>query len=204
MWPLEGIETLSGPNLFSKTLTSVFQSSYITRNAPWHHALMLGALDQLSCMIWSRKQVSCFGWSPGLLTTSPATLPLWWSSLFVKFKCLIPEIKNNNKNSSIVWRLSSLRKRAMRRQFSSCICGISICLVRRIGLFNSRGWAPHIVNRWRDAVSNRPTSPHTTEIIHAVDHFLSDNPNRRGYHGIGWCFERLTLPCFFLMLALRS
>ena len=40
--------------------------------------------------------------------------------------------------------------------------------VRRIGLLTSRGWAQHIVDRWRDAVSNRP----------------SDNPHRGGYHGM--------------------
>ncbi len=32
-------------------------------------------------------------------------------------------------------------------------------LVRRIGLLTSRGWAQHIVDRWRDAVSNRPQHP---------------------------------------------
>ena len=57
-------------------------------------------------------------------------------------------------------------------------------LVRRIGLLTSRGWAQHIVDRWRDAVSNRPTAPHTTEIDLAIDEFLSDNPHRGGYHGM--------------------
>ncbi len=33
-------------------------------------------------------------------------------------------------------------------------------LVRRIGLLTSRGWAEHIVDRWRDAVSNRPSAPY--------------------------------------------
>ncbi len=37
-------------------------------------------------------------------------------------------------------------------------------LVRRIGILTSRGWAQHTVDRWRDAVSNRPTASHTTEI----------------------------------------
>ncbi len=32
-------------------------------------------------------------------------------------------------------------------------------LVRRIGILTSRGWAQHIVDRWRNAVSNRPTAP---------------------------------------------
>ena len=57
-------------------------------------------------------------------------------------------------------------------------------LVRRIGLLTSRGWAQHIVDRWRHAVCNRPTAPHTTEINLAVDEFLSDNPHRGGYHGM--------------------
>ncbi len=31
--------------------------------------------------------------------------------------------------------------------------------VRRIGLLTTRGWAQHIVDRWRDAESNRPAAP---------------------------------------------
>jgi len=58
-------------------------------------------------------------------------------------------------------------------------------LVRRIGLLTSRGWAQHIVDRWRDAVSNRPTGPHhVADIDLAADEFLSDNPHRGGYHGM--------------------
>ena len=58
-------------------------------------------------------------------------------------------------------------------------------LVRRIGLLTSRGWAQHIVDRWRDAVSNRPTVPHhVADIDLAADEFLSDNPHRGGYHGM--------------------
>ena len=57
-------------------------------------------------------------------------------------------------------------------------------LVRRIGLLTSRGWAQHIVDRWHDAVSNRPTASHTTKIDLAADEFLSDNPHRGGYHGM--------------------
>ena len=46
-------------------------------------------------------------------------------------------------------------------------------LVRRIGLLTSRGWAQHIVDRWRDAVSNRPTMPHTspTSILQLTSFF---------------------------------
>ena len=50
-------------------------------------------------------------------------------------------------------------------------------LVRRIGLLTSRGWAQHIVDRWRDAVSNRPAASHTTEIDLAADEFLLPTPN---------------------------
>ncbi len=50
-------------------------------------------------------------------------------------------------------------------------------LVRRNGILTSRGWAQHIVDRWRDAVTN-PTASHTTEIYLAADEFLSDNPHR--------------------------
>ena len=58
-------------------------------------------------------------------------------------------------------------------------------LVRRIGLLTSRGWAQHIVDRWRDAVSNRPTVPHhVADIDLAADEFLSDNPHCGGYHGM--------------------
>jgi hypothetical protein len=57
-------------------------------------------------------------------------------------------------------------------------------LVRRIGILTSRGWAQHIVDRWRDAVTNRPTASHATEINLAADEFLSDNPHRGGYHGM--------------------
>ncbi len=41
-----------------------------------------------------------------------------------------------------------------------------------------------VVDRWRDAVTNRPTAFHTTEINLAADEFLSDNPHRGGYHGM--------------------
>ncbi len=34
-----------------------------------------------------------------------------------------------------------------------------------------RSWAKHIVNRWCDAVSNRPVVSHTTEIYLAADEF---------------------------------
>ena len=55
-------------------------------------------------------------------------------------------------------------------------------LVRRIGLLTTRGWAQHIVDRWRDAVSNRPAAPADIELT--ADEFLSDNPHRGGYHGM--------------------
>ncbi len=41
-------------------------------------------------------------------------------------------------------------------------------VVRRVGLLTSRGWAQHIVNRWRDAVSNRPAAPQAANVDLAV------------------------------------
>ena len=46
-----------------------------------------------------------------------------------------------------------------------------------IGLLTSSGWAQHIFDRWRDAVSN-------VADIDLADEFFSDNPHRGGYHGI--------------------
>jgi hypothetical protein len=82
------------------------------------------------------------------------------------------------------------RERAMRTMKLRCTnpaLALAVhrrALVRRIGILTSRGWAQHIVDRWRDAVTNRPTSSHTTEINLAADEFLSDNPHRGGYHGM--------------------
>ena len=82
------------------------------------------------------------------------------------------------------------RKRAMRTMKFRCTnpaLALAVhrrALVRRIGILTSRGWAQHIVDRWRDAVTNRPTSSHTTEINLAAHEFLSDNPHRGGYHGM--------------------
>ena len=55
-------------------------------------------------------------------------------------------------------------------------------LVRRIGLLTTRGWAQLIVDRWRDAVSNRPAAP--ADIDLTVDETLFDNPHRGGYHSM--------------------
>ena len=57
-------------------------------------------------------------------------------------------------------------------------------LVRRVGLLTSRGWAQHIVDRWRDAVSNRPAAPQTADVDLAADVFFSNNPSRGGYRGM--------------------
>ena len=76
--------------------------------------------------------------------------------------------------------------------------------VRRIGLLTSRGWAQHIVDRWRDAVSNRPTAPHTTEIDLAVDEFLSDMPHRGGYYGPIGSMSIWHSLFFLIMLVLYS
>ncbi len=45
-------------------------------------------------------------------------------------------------------------------------------LVRRIGILTSRGWAQHTIDRWRDAVTNRPKASQTTEIDLAADNFF--------------------------------
>ncbi len=37
-------------------------------------------------------------------------------------------------------------------------------LVRRVGLLTFRGWAQHIVDRWRDAASNRLSAPQAADI----------------------------------------
>jgi len=73
-------------------------------------------------------------------------------------------------------------------------------LVRRIGLLTFRGWAQHIVDRWRDAVSNRPAASHSTQIDLAADEFLSDNPHRGGYHTACTCLKHLALLFFKLCL----
>ncbi len=57
-------------------------------------------------------------------------------------------------------------------------------LVRRIGLLTSRGWAQHMFDRWRGAVSHRPAAPQTADIELASDVFLSNNPSRGGYCGM--------------------
>ena len=90
----------------------------------------------------------------------------------------------------ISWSHRVVRRRGGRRSGAGDSIGNVLkkvhrrALVRRIGLLTSRGWAQHIVDRWHDAVSNRPTASHTTEIDLAADEFLSDNPHRGGYHGM--------------------
>ncbi len=53
-------------------------------------------------------------------------------------------------------------------------------LVQRVGLLTSRGWAQHIVDRWRDAFSTRPAAPQAADIDLAADVFFSNNPSRGG------------------------
>ena len=61
--------------------------------------------------------------------------------------------------------------------------------MRRIDFVASRGWAQHIVDRWRNAVSNRPTSPHTTEIdLSAGESFW-----RLPRHARAWCLKNLVV-----------
>jgi hypothetical protein len=57
-------------------------------------------------------------------------------------------------------------------------------LVRRVGLLTSRDWAQHIVDRWRDAVSNRPAAPQAADVDIAADVFFSNNPSRGRYRGM--------------------
>ena len=72
-------------------------------------------------------------------------------------------------------------------------------LVRRIGLLTSRGWAQHIVDRWHDAVSNRPTALHTTEIDLSADEFLSDTTRTASAATAYTCLvlKASGTPCFF-------
>ncbi len=49
-------------------------------------------------------------------------------------------------------------------------------LVRRVSLLTSRDWAQHIVDRWRDAVSNRPAAPQAADVDLAADVFFSGPP----------------------------
>ncbi len=79
-------------------------------------------------------------------------------------------------------QLKLLQSESLKRVFRAC--GLSACFSAVHRHLTSRGWAQHIVDRWRDAVTNRPTASHTTEIYLAVDEFLSDIPRRGGYHSM--------------------
>ena len=57
-------------------------------------------------------------------------------------------------------------------------------LIRRIGLFLCRGWAQHIVDRWRDAVSPG-SSPSASDDLDLLPCDISpDFPFRGAYRGI--------------------
>jgi hypothetical protein len=57
-------------------------------------------------------------------------------------------------------------------------------LVHRLGLFITRGWSQLIIDRWRDAVSSRPTQPATSGVGLNTGVDFSSNPRRGGYHGM--------------------
>jgi hypothetical protein len=60
-------------------------------------------------------------------------------------------------------------------------CGSSPCFGVAYRPTHTRGWAQHIADCWRNAVSNRPAAPAGIELT--ADEFLSDNPHR-GDHGM--------------------
>ena len=62
---------------------------------------------------------------------------------------------------------------AIYRQFAS----------RRIGLIASRGWAQHIITRFRDAVSADPTPSPVADAEFFAEADFSSNSRRGGYHG---------------------
>ena len=54
---------------------------------------------------------------------------------------------------------------------------------RRIGLIASRGWAQHIITRFRDAVSADPTPSPVADAEFFAEADFSSNSRRGGYHG---------------------
>ena len=54
---------------------------------------------------------------------------------------------------------------------------------RRIGLIASRGWAQHIITRFRDTVSADPTQSPVTDAEFFAEADFSSNSRRGGYHG---------------------
>ena len=57
-------------------------------------------------------------------------------------------------------------------------------LVHRLGLFITRGWPQLIIDRWRDAVTNRPSQPVSAGVGLNAGVDFSSNPRRGGYCGM--------------------
>ena len=57
-------------------------------------------------------------------------------------------------------------------------------LIRRIGLFLCRGWAQHIVDRWRDAVSPGSTPFASNDVDLLPCDISLDFPFRGAYRGL--------------------
>ena len=57
-------------------------------------------------------------------------------------------------------------------------------LVHRLGLFITRGWSQLIIDRWRDAVTNRPSQSVSAGVGLNAGVDFSSNPRRGGYCGM--------------------
>ena len=57
-------------------------------------------------------------------------------------------------------------------------------LVHRLGLFITRGWSQLIIDRWRDAATNRPSQPVSAGVGLNAGVGFSSNPRRGGYCGM--------------------
>ena len=77
-------------------------------------------------------------------------------------RCLISQCKITAKQALAIYR-----------QFVS----------RRIGLIACRGWAQHITNRFRDAVSTDPTPSPVADAEFFAEADFSRNSRRGGYYG---------------------
>ena len=55
-------------------------------------------------------------------------------------------------------------------------------LVRHAALLITLSWVQDIVDRWRDAASNRPAEPQAADVDLAADVFFSNNLSRGIWH----------------------
>jgi len=85
------------------------------------------------------------------------------------------ELKAYGENGKYLALVTGTAKQALAiyRQFVS----------RRIGLIASRGWAQHIINRFRDAVSTVPTPSPVADAEFFAEADFSRNSRRGGYCG---------------------